>query len=405
MQDSGMTAGLRGIHSVDGTVAWASGTGGTILRTTDAGQHWQRCATPDGDKDGATLDLRGVQAWDANTAIVIASGPGEKSRLYKTTDGCKTWALMLRNTDPEGFFDTFTFWDRNHGFLLGDPILRIRVRNEPNTLEYHAGQRPAAFVEKTLKHRRFLTLATIDGGKNWAYWGTGRGVATEDAAMDGAAFAASNSAAFIPFQIPPHCRPAPSSATSRSWIGIGGKGGARIFMGFSNMTDVCAGPNDKWPDELRFAWSKAIKVPIAGGTDSSGIFSLAFRQEANEGRIDDARQASSVADDHGYLSGVAVGGDYVKPGDTASTAAWTGDSGWTWLPSATPPHGYRSTVQYSDSLNLWITAGTNGSDISRDDGRTWQPLDNGNWNALSLPFIVGPNGRIARLNPAAIPKR
>jgi len=40
--------------------------------------------------------------------------------------------------------------------------------------------------------------------------------------------------------------------------------------------------------------------------------------------------------------------------------------------------------------------------ISRDDGRTWQPLDNGNWNALSLPFIVGPKGRIARLNPSAI---
>ena len=55
------------------------------------------------------------------------------------------------------------------------------------------------------------------------------------------------------------------------------------------------------------------------------------------------------------------------------------------------------------SLKLWITAGTNGSDISRDDGRTWQPLDDGNWNALSLPFIVGPNGRIARLNPLPCP--
>jgi hypothetical protein len=46
--------------------------------------------------------------------------------------------------------------------------------------------------------------------------------------------------------------------------------------------------------------------------------------------------------------------------------------------------------------------GTNGSDISRDDGKTWQPLDDGNWNALSLPFVVGPDGRIARLNPAML---
>jgi hypothetical protein len=46
--------------------------------------------------------------------------------------------------------------------------------------------------------------------------------------------------------------------------------------------------------------------------------------------------------------------------------------------------------------------GTNGSDVSRDDGKRWQPLDDGNWNALSLPFVVGPKGRIARLNGAAL---
>jgi hypothetical protein len=59
-------------------------------------------------------------------------------------------------------------------------------------------------------------------------------------------------------------------------------------------------------------------------------------------------------------------------------------------------------VQWSEAFKAWITVGTNGSDISRDDGKTWQPLDNGNWNALSLPFVVGPNGRIAKMNPAAI---
>jgi len=91
MQESGTTAGLRGIDSVDGTVAWASGTNGTVLKTIDGGAHWTKCAIPDADKDGATLDFRGVQAWDAKTAIVMASGPGDKRRLYQTTDGCMTW--------------------------------------------------------------------------------------------------------------------------------------------------------------------------------------------------------------------------------------------------------------------------------------------------------------------------
>ena len=76
-----------------------------------------------------------------------------------------------------------------------------------------------------------------------------------------------------------------------------------------------------------------------------------------------------------------------------------------WVAAKTPPHGYRSAVQWSDTLKAWIAVGTNGSDISRDDGKTWHLLDDGNWNALSLPFVVGPNGRIAKLNGAAVPKR
>jgi hypothetical protein len=105
----------------------------------------------------------------------------------------------------------------------------------------------------------------------------------------------------------------------------------------------------------------------------------------------------------GSGGGVIVGGDYAKSNDRTGTAAWSADGGDSWTASTTPPHGFRSAVQWSETLQLWITVGTNGSDISRDDGKTWQPLDDGNWNALSLPFVVGPNGRIARLNPAAVP--
>ena len=129
VQDSNPTANLTGIDSVDGTVARASGAGGTVLKTTDGGAHWQKCAIPDGVKDGTTLDFRGVQAWDAATAIVMSSGKGNLSRLYKTTDSCKTWKLILKNTDRDGFWDALYFerpadgkgrWI--NGWLLGNPV-------------------------------------------------------------------------------------------------------------------------------------------------------------------------------------------------------------------------------------------------------------------------------------------
>jgi photosystem II stability/assembly factor-like uncharacterized protein len=46
LQQSHTTASLRGIHSLGNGVAWASGTNGAILRTTDDGTTWQTCTTP-----------------------------------------------------------------------------------------------------------------------------------------------------------------------------------------------------------------------------------------------------------------------------------------------------------------------------------------------------------------------
>jgi hypothetical protein len=103
----------------------------------------------------------------------------------------------------------------------------------------------------------------------------------------------------------------------------------------------------------------------------------------------------------------------VKPDESSGTAAFTHDGGETWHRSQTPPHGYRSSVAYDVSTKTWITVGPNGTDISTDDGNNWRPLRpdparheapdaDRNWNAISLPFVVGPHGRIGKLNAAAL---
>jgi hypothetical protein len=165
-----------------------------------------------------------------------------------------------------------------------------------------------------------------------------------------------------------------------------------------NPIDYCPiDPKDSYSQAIRYGWSVPRPVPIVGHNESSGVFSLAFRFGRSASTQSEFEGLPEMADSHGYVNGVAVGGDYLKPNESAGTAAWSADSGWTWAASNQPPHGYRSAVQWSEALRLWITVGTNGSDISHDDGKTWQPLDDGEWNALSLPFVVGPKGRIARL--------
>jgi len=333
MQESGTTAGLRGIYSVDGKVVWASGTGGTVLRTVDGGEHWTKCAVPDAATDGATLDFRGVQAWDATTAIVMASGPGEKSRLYKTSDGCGSWTLLFKNPDsPEGFFDCIWMHPSGAGILLGDPV-----------------------------QNKFVVFETEDGGKTW-HRNTWKGLST--GAKPLAAFAASNSL-FSQFR----------NGYMRGFV-TGGPGGAYLVQAWST---------EKW---------KKIGIPIASGTTSSGVFSLGYR-------FTRPRCADCVHSTDQFF--IAAGGDYTKPNDSDGTAAYSLDGGYHWQAADKMPHGYRSAVQWGEDLKAWITVGTNGSDIDRDDGKTWQPLDDGNWNALSLPFVVGPNGRIARL--ALIPAK
>jgi len=350
METSGTTADLRGIDNVGGGVAWASGTNGTVLRTEDGGYLWQACAVPPGAEH---LDFRGVQAFDANTAIVMSSGKGDLSRLYKTTDGCHKWKLILKNPDKDGFWDALHFEENQWGWLLGDPV-----------------------------KESFVLYATSDGGRTWTRQHN-KGLHADPAAQ--AVFAASNSSLI-------------GSYRSVSF-GSGGTRGAFVYSII--QTEICVdaceesdldleGRKNKWALEM---------TPLGDHTDTAGIFSVAAQRE--------------IGPNWWKPTLVAVGGDYAKPDDANATAAWFDKDQNRWIAAQTPPHGYRSAVAYDAGTKTWITVGPNGTDISTDDGRNWRALPpdpalneapdaDRNWNALSLPFVVGPHGRIGKLNPKAL---
>ena len=115
-QNSNTAASFRGVSVVNHNIAWVSGSNGTFCRTIDGGKTWQTDIIP-----GATpLDFRDVQAFDANTAIVISAG--RPAKIYKTIDGGETWVEKYSN-DSEGiFFNSMAFWDSENGIAVGDPI-------------------------------------------------------------------------------------------------------------------------------------------------------------------------------------------------------------------------------------------------------------------------------------------
>lgn len=131
---SGTNASLRGLAVVDDRVVWASGSGGTWMRSVDGGETWRTAQVP----GAGMLDFRDVHAVDARTAYLLASGPGSQSRIYKTADAGQTWTLQFTNPDATGFLDAFAFWDSQHGMVLGDPVAA-----------------------------RFSVFVTDDGGAHW----------------------------------------------------------------------------------------------------------------------------------------------------------------------------------------------------------------------------------------------
>lgn len=370
LENSHTTADLRGIDNVGGGVAWASGTNGTVLRTEDGGYLWQTCTVPPGAEH---LDFRGIQGFDAETAIVMSSGKGDLSRLYKTTDGCATWKLVFTNPDADGFWDAIVMTDRQTGTLIGDPV-RSGRKSERGAI----GE--SAFV--------FPTYHSVDGGQTWS---------RDDGDMLSASvgkngqpvesiFAASNSSLLL-----------------EHYMMLFLTGGTTNGLHYLQYVFGSASPSCKVPCRIM----SETRSALAAGEDAGG-FSLAANYQL---KSEERASSSHVV--------VAVGGDFTKPDSSSGTAAVCrpkvsdGPTQFTCEAAQTLPHGYRSAVAYESATKTWIAVGPNGTDMSIDDGRNWQDLHpdpalheapdaDRDWNALSLPFVVGPHGRIGKLDPAVI---
>jgi photosystem II stability/assembly factor-like uncharacterized protein len=341
--DAHTTASLRGVDAVSGEVAWASGSGGTILLTTDGGTTWKHCAVP---PNGEKLDFRGVQGFDAKTAVVMASGRGSQSAIFKTTDGCATWKLVFADPSTDGFFDALRKLNSRQMYLMGDQV-----------------------------NGKFSLFYSSDQGEKWA--------AADDPGLEAdkgeGGFAASNSGMI--------------AIGATLYFGTGGGPAAHVY----NTYGKCAEGAAKGAS-CPLMWERH-EAPMASGSAGAGVFSLGGRSgaatpgaaksglvavggdyekpDASSGTAalstDGKTWAAAATMPHGYRSAVAF--------DAAAQS---------WI--AVGPNG--TDVSRDDGKN-WTALKPAASDTADSDK---------GWNAISLPFVVGGKGKIGRLEAEAVKK-
>ncbi|HEV3324260.1 MAG TPA: YCF48-related protein [Puia sp.] len=145
---------------------------------------------------------------------------------------------------------------------------------------------------------------------------------------------------------------------------------------------VSGGPNSRL-----FIRDKAIDLPILQGTTTTGANSIAVKDHKTL---------------HGGQHLIVVGGDFSKDTLQEKNCFLTNDGGKTWIRPTTPPHGYRSCIEYIGGNNV-LCCGTSGVDISYDNGMNWQLLTTTGFHVCRIAkkgkttFLAGSGGRIAKL--------
>jgi photosystem II stability/assembly factor-like uncharacterized protein len=285
MQKSKTNSSLRGISVIDSLNAWASGSNGIYLRTTDGGKNW----TEGKVKGFETLDFRDVEAFDKNNAIIMSVDA--PAFFFKTTDGGKSWKRRYMNRDAKIFFDGIAFWDDKNGIAFSDPI-----------------------------DGKFFIVSTKNGGDTWKEFPS----LYMPSALNGeGGFAASGTSVAV-------------SGKDLAWIGAGGAERTRIFLSqdggenwraiytpLKNGTSSCGVFSLCFKDDL---YGVAVGGDYKNDKDKSSNCAI-----SDDGGL--SWQLVDKNQPNGFRSSVAWNGTYKFYLTTGTSGSdYSVDDGKTWMP-------------------------------------------------------------------------
>ncbi|HEX4876689.1 MAG TPA: oxidoreductase [Chitinophagaceae bacterium] len=137
-----------------------------------------------------------------------------------------------------------------------------------------------------------------------------------------------------------------------------------------------------------FMRDKAIQLPVIQGKETTGANSVAVWDKLKL---------------KGGKRMIVVGGDFMSDSSRLQNCSYTHDGGLTWETPRTPPHGYRSCVEYFSKADLFA-CGLNGVDYSADSGKNWQWISKESFHVVRASklgaaiFLAGEKGKIGKIN-------
>lgn len=190
----------------------------------------------------------------------------------------------------------------------------------------------------------------------------------------------------------------------------------RTFDGGSSWQDI---PFDKRPladsGEACFAAS-GTNIRVLDRDEavfvSGGLKSRLYKRDEVialapiiQGKETTGANSVSVWDDGKRKGGkkmIVVGGDFNADSSREKNCAITNDGGKSWQTSNTPPHGYRSCVEFVSKKDVF-SCGLNGVDYSGNGGKDWNWISKEGFHVCRIAktgssiFLAGGNGKIGKI--------
>lgn len=307
-------------------------------------------------QQGRATSIRGLSVVSDKIAWVS----GSKGTIAITKDAGKTWTWQqVKGFETSDFRDIEAFSDKEAVIMSsGTPALILKTLDGGASwqIKYHNRDTSVFFDAMDFNGKygcvmgdpingHFVLFETEDKGKTWKQ----KDPSKSPVGRDGEA----------------------SFAASGTCFSIYDNG----LMKTDGLVVVSGGSvaNLNYALETGKKWSTQT-LPIAQGNSSAGAFSFT----SNGKRW------------------LVVGGDYQHDQRTDSTACYSNNAGKTWTIAKVPP-AFQSCVQYI-SGKIYLSTGTAGSFITKDEGVTWSKIDGTSYNVVKNhgKFIVyaGNGGKI-----------